>query len=57
VIIPAPFANTPVRLADPPVVIVGFAAKLIIEGAGGGNVALWQPERLAKPRRSNAQLA
>jgi hypothetical protein len=34
VITPAPFAKTPVRLTDPPAAIeVGFAVKLVMEGA------------------------
>ena len=54
VMMPVPFANTPVRVAlDPFVMEVGFAVKLVIEG--GGDVCVLddpppQPVRLATPR-------
>jgi hypothetical protein len=54
VMTPVPFANTPVKVAFCPAVIVaGFAVKLEMEAAGGGGGGLEeppQPVKFARPR-------
>jgi hypothetical protein len=55
VITPVPFANTAVRVAlDPVVMVPEFAVKLAIDGGGGGGGVLDdpppQPVKLARPR-------
>ena len=51
VMTPVPFENTPVRLALDPVVTVGFAVKLEIEGGGGVLLLDDPPPQAVKPAR------
>jgi hypothetical protein len=51
VITPAPFTNTPVKVAlAPAVMVAGVATKLVMEGTGGGGVVV-EPDEPPQPAR------
>jgi hypothetical protein len=58
VMTPVPFANTPVRVAFCPAVIVaGFAVKLEMDAAGGGGGGLEEPPQPVKFVRPRPRVA